>query len=81
MRPTTTLRQNLHEIDAKVQALLEKKGGEALKKKGLQQEDCAKIVAFAAKLKDPLDGQDPSPIPPVRRFSMLRLVVAEAPFG
>ena len=53
-----------------------------MKEKGLQQGECAKIAAFAAKLKHPLDGQDPSPIPPVRRVficTMLRLVVAEAP--
>lgn len=65
MRPATTLRTDLDEIRRKLSALLEKKGGSL--KNGLQEGECAKIVQFASKLKDPLDGRTPSPIPPVRR--------------
>ena len=75
MRPTTALRENLREFNDMVDKLLAKKGASI--KNGLQEGDCAKIVRAAARMKDPLDGQEPSPIPPVRRVfscTMLRLV-------
>ena len=47
-----------------------------LKKKsisnGLREGDCANIVQAAAKMKDPLDGQEPWPIPVRRVLAMLR---------
>lgn len=65
MRPAAAVRANLNELRGKVETVLVKKRDSI--KNGVCKEDCAKLVAWAAKLKDPLDGKDPTPIPPVCR--------------